>query len=220
MEQLETQQAGKGSHTPVNLPVLPPKTSSQELLEAEVKELKGTLARLEKEYKKDKENLNSEVLQLELLVEAKIFREGELESQLEDVRRALAASKRSSVAAVTKLANGDLPPLKNHDSPRRGKSTVKPDRGSVSSIASHSSSNNKDEGENVPSGRRSASQYSEEDYDDGLCEICKEDHAVEVSPLSLKKTSFNAVLRRRLMNISHPAELPHIRRIRCIGYRK
>lgn len=185
MKHLEAQQAGHGRQSPVKIPSLPPKTSSQEILEAEVKELKGTLARLEKEYKKDKENLNSEVLQLELLIEAKIFREGELESQLEDVRRALAESKRSSFAAsrsaaITTIANGDLPQLRNHESPRRGKSTVQPDRGSVSSIASYSNKQDGSGGE-LPSGRRSASQYSEEDYDDGLCEICKEDHAVEVS---------------------------------------
>lgn len=223
VEQLEAQQAGKSSHTPITMPVLPPKTSSQELLEAEVKELKATLATLEKEYKKDKENLNSEVLQLELLIEAKIFREGELESQLEDVRRALTESKRSSIAAVTRnLANGDsLPPLKNHDSPRKGKSTVKPDRGSVSSIASHSSGNynEKEEGENVPPGRRSASQYSEEDYDDGLCEICKEDHAVEVSAGLASKGPVPLRVEANKRPLLGFAELPHIRRIRCTGYR-
>lgn len=181
VEQLEAQQSGKGRSSPVTLPVLPPKTSSQELLEAEVKELKEALARLEKENKKDKENLNSEVLQLELLVEAKIFREGELESQLEDVRRALSEAKRASHPASTVATSnrGELPlqPTRAYDSPRRGKSTVKPVRGSVSSIAS---SHKEGDGDGVPSGRRSASQYSEEDYDDGLCEICKENHAVEV----------------------------------------
>lgn len=155
------------------MPTLPPKTSSQELLEAEVRELKENLARMEKEYKKDKDNLNSEVLQLELLVEAKIFREGELESQLEDVRRALAEAKRASHA----LSKNGLPEPIVRESPRRGKSTVKPERASVTSVSSSKDGNDG----SAASGRRSASQYSEEDYDDGLCEICKEDHAVEVS---------------------------------------
>lgn len=174
MLQLEKQQSGQGRQSPLTMPTLPPKTSSQELLEAEVRELKENLVRMEKEYKKDKDNLNSEVLQLELLVEAKIFREGELESQLEDVRRALAEAKRASHA----LSKNGLPEPIVRESPRRGKSTLKPERASVTSI---SSSKNGSNDVSVASGRRSASQYSEEDYDDGLCEICKEDHAVEVS---------------------------------------
>lgn len=210
------------------MPSLPPKTSSHELLEAEVKELKTTLVRLEKEYKKDKENLNSEVLQLELLVEAKIFREGELESQLEDVRRALAEAKRMSsysntnTTTTNKLSNDDhLPQARNHDSPRRGKPTVKPDRGSVSSIAS--SIHNKEEHSNgdVPPGRRSASQYSEEDLDDGLCEICKEDHAVEVSLTNVANPTSGVLdaswIADGLSNNS--AELYYLRRVDTFGQR-
>lgn len=176
VKQLEAHGSGQGHASPVSMPVLPPKTSSQELLEAEVKELKESLARMEKDFKKQKDNLDSEVLQLELLVEAKIFREGELESQLEDVRRALAEAKRASAMHHASGQSNGLPEVRRHDSPRRGKATVKPVKSSVSSIVSSRDG----QGENGPSGRRSASQYSEEDYDDGLCEICKEDHAVEV----------------------------------------
>lgn len=193
MEQLEAHQAGRNpSNSTITMPLLPPKTSSQELLEAEVKDLKNSLAKLEKEYRKDKDNLNSEVNQLELLVEAKIFREGELESQIEDLKRALAHAKRTSSSTSDNEAShgisekGDtLPQARinrnhDHDGPRKSKSTIKPNRGSVLSIISASIDNQEDAGE-IPSGRRSASQYSEEDLDDGLCEICKEDHAVEVS---------------------------------------
>lgn len=173
VEQLEHAQKAMGDQRgPIVLPSLPEKTSSQELLESEVKELKEKMQHMQKEYEKDKRDLNSEVAQLELLVESKIFREGELESQLEDTQRAL---KEASKAIRT---NGHALPQVNdqkggHGSPRTSKATVKPVRSSMSSTVSTKVSEE-------PSGRRSASQYSEEDLDDGLCEICKENHAVEV----------------------------------------
>lgn len=76
------------------------RTLGQDTLEAEVAELKQKLKAVEKGHEREKSALNSEVAQLESLVEAKIFREDELEQQLADTRKALADLKGRSSSAV------------------------------------------------------------------------------------------------------------------------
>lgn len=79
------------------------RTLGQDTLEAEVAELKKRLRDVERGYEKEKQALNSEVAQLESLVEAKIFKEDELEQQLSDAKKALADLKSRSSAAPEKM---------------------------------------------------------------------------------------------------------------------
>ena len=75
------------------------RTLGQDTLEAELAETKKKLKDMERGHERERSALNSEVAQLESLVEAKIFREDELEQQLADARKALADLK-SRTSAV------------------------------------------------------------------------------------------------------------------------
>jgi DNA repair exonuclease SbcCD ATPase subunit len=127
------------------------RTLGQDTLEAELAETKKKLKDLERGHEREKTALNSEVAQLESLVEAKIFREDELEQQLADARKALADLK-----SRTGGASGAV--FERHQ--RATKSTIR---------ATESN------------GRRSASAHSDTDDDDGKCELCGDPHGIEVS---------------------------------------
>jgi hypothetical protein len=154
--------SGESGHTP-----LAPSGSANE---ASMTDLKTRLAALEHKHVRDVRRLEEELNGMESLVEAKILREDELESQLNDAKRALAELQ--MVAHGTSARNG-------RKGRERGETVRANDSVSVNSRHSKSSMHSQDGLED----------------DDGKCEICHEQHETQVSrDLSIcRKLSLTAV---------------------------
>ena len=121
-------------------------------LNSEVEKLRAKLAAMQAAHDLDMEGM-------ETLIEAKIFREDELESELADAKRALAEIR--SVATVPKDMGMDQKSDSIPDSPPRAR-------------------NSRERGETVKAAanERPASSYSLDG--DGDCEICGLPHPLEV----------------------------------------
>lgn len=133
--------------------------TSQASGQASGNDLEARLAALERKHLHDVRRLEDELNGMESLVEAKILREDELESQLNDAKRALAELQ--MVAHGTSARNG-------RKARERGETVRANDSVSVSSRHSKSS------------------MYSEDglEDEDGKCEICHEQHETQVSRLA------------------------------------
>ncbi|KAL4268225.1 CAP-Gly domain-containing protein [Pleurotus pulmonarius] len=123
--------------------------------EMEIDQLRKRVADAEMKCARVTHELNKEISELEALVESKIYREDELEQELERVKDKLArAQKKLSTSSTSSHKPGDLP------NPRR--------QGSIASLASSESSSNS----NILAPGLSAvagNSVSEEE----VCEICE-----------------------------------------------
>lgn len=148
-------------------------------------DLKTRLAALEHKHARDVRRLEEELNGMESLVEAKILREDELESQLNDAKRALAELQ--MVAHGTSARNG-------RKGRERGETVRANDSVSVRSRHSKSSMHSQDGLED----------------DDGKCEICHEQHETQVSrrPFFLEASIANSGMPRIVLYLlDHPSHL-------------
>lgn len=136
-------------------------------------ELRKQLASLEKKHAKETRRLEDELEGMESLMEAKILREDELESQLNDAKRALAESNRT-LAELRKMTAGLAGSQRPHETDRERGETLKANSGRESRASTTSVSSSSDHGS-----RNAQAAVNDEDR----CEICQEEHETQVSPL-------------------------------------
>lgn len=149
-------------------------TRSHEPLEEEIKDLKMRISKMEKQHSRDVNALNQEVSEMEALVEAKIFREADLEAQLADLKKALGAAKQGHSLPIASSSNG---------TERSEKSTIRPMSRTSSSrhVRSASSAYSQASSDATSSNRYSRDMLSESG--EGRCEMCGDEHDMDDCPI-------------------------------------